>query len=137
MSRPKALLLLIVVLLGFAAFNGQGAVSGWQQYAFLSRLALSVSPVYLLVSDAVWAMVFTGAAIGLWFRQGWARTVALIAMPFYFGQGWFNRLVLTRSDYAQLPLGWTLMWTLIWVGLVWGILWREKVRQSFQLNGGK
>lgn len=135
MPRLKSIVLLVVVLLGFAVFNLLGAVSGLQQYAFLSRLPLSVSPLYLVASEAVWAIVLASLAIGLWLLKGWARTGALIAMPLYFAQGWFNRFVFARSDYAQTPLGWALMWTMIWLGLVWGILWREKVRQSFQRNG--
>lgn len=130
MRHPKSLLLLAVVLLGFAAFNLLGLVRGLQQYSFLSRLTLSVSPLYLIASEAVWATVFVSLAIGLWWFRSWARPSSLIAMPLYFAQGWFNRLVLSRSDYAQVPLGWALMWSVIWIGLVWGILWREKVKRS-------
>lgn len=135
MPRPKSIFLLAVVLLGFAVFNFVGMVSGLQQYAFLSRLPLSVSPIYLIVSEAVWAVVFASLAIGLWSLKGWAHAGALIAMPLYFAHGWFNRLVLSRSDYAQAPLGWAFVWSVVWIGLVWGILWREKVKRSFQPNG--
>ncbi len=135
MPRPKSILLLAVVLLGFAVFNLHGVVSGVRQYTFLSRLPLSISPLYLMMSDAVWALVFVSLVVGLWLLKGWARTGALIAMPLYFAQGWFNRLVLSRSDYAQVPLGWVFVWSVIWVGFVWGILWREKVKRSFQPNG--
>lgn len=135
MRRPKSLLLLVVVLLGFAIFNLQGVVSGLQQFAFLSRLPLSVSPGYLIASDASWALIFAGLALGLWFRKSWARVGTLLALPLYFAQGWFNRLVLSRSDYAQAPLGWSLVWSLFWIGLVWGILWREKVSRSFRRDG--
>jgi hypothetical protein len=131
MPRPKSILLLVVVLLGFAALNLQGALSGIQQFAFLSRLTLSVAPLYLIASDAVWMMVFTSLVIGLWWLKRWARTGALIALPLYFAQGWFNRLALSRSDYAQVPLGWALVWSMFWIGLVWGILWRAKVKRSF------
>lgn len=135
MPRPKSIFLLAVVLLGFAVFNFVGMVSGLQQYAFLSRLPLSVSPIYLIVSEAVWAVVFASLAIGLSSLKGWAHAGALIAMPLYFAHGWFNRLVLSRSDYAQAPLGWAFVWSVVWIGLVWGILWREKVKRSFQPNG--
>lgn len=135
MPRPKSILLLAVVLLGFAAFNLLGLVGGLQQSAFLSRLPLSVPPLYLIVSEAVWAAVFTSLAIGLGLLKSWARIGVLIAMPLYFAQGWFNRLVLSRSDYAQTPLGWALLWSVVWIGLVWGLLWREKVKRSFQSHG--
>lgn len=132
MRRPKSLFLLAVVLLGFAVFNSVGLVSGLQRFAFLSRLPLSVSPIYLMVGEAVWAIVFASLAIGLWGLRGWARAGALIAMPLYYAHGWFNRLVLSRSDYAQAPLGWAFVWSVVWIGLVWGILWRANVKRSFQ-----
>jgi hypothetical protein len=132
--RPKSLFLLVVVLLGFAVFNLQGLVSGLQHSVFLSRLPLSVSPLYLITSDAVWAIAFASLAIGLWLLKSWARSGALIAVPLYFAHGWFNRLVLSRSDFAHVPLGWAGVWSIVWIGLVWGILSREKVRKSFQLN---
>ena len=132
MRRPKSILLLAVVLLGFAVFNLQGSVSGLQHYTFLSHLPLSVSPLYLILSDTIWTAVFVSLALGLWLLKGWARFGAIVALPLYFAQGWFNRLVLNRSDYARTPLGWALVWSMFWIGLVWGILWREKVRRSFE-----
>jgi hypothetical protein len=137
MRRPKSVLVLVVVLLGFAAFNLLGAANGAQQYIFVSRLWLGVPPAYLIAGDALWAIVFAGLAAGLWFLKGWARRGALIAMPLYFAHGWFDRLVLSRSDYARTPLGWALMWTALWIGLVGGILWREKIRESFRQHGTK
>lgn len=127
MRRPKSILLLVVVLLGFAIFNLQGVLSGARHYAFLSRLPLSVSPMYLIASDALWTIVFASLAVGLWFLKRWARIGAIVAMPLYFAQGWFNRLSLSHSDYAQTPLGWVSLWTVFWIGLVWGLLWRRKV----------
>jgi hypothetical protein len=131
MARPKFLLALFLLFLGFAGFNLVGAVMGWTELRFLRRLPLSVSPLYLIMGDAVWAAIFFGVTVGLWRLNRWAWYAGLMALPFYFAHGWLNRLLLSRSDFAHQPLLWAAAWTGLWIALAWGILWRPKVRQLF------
>lgn len=97
------------MLLSLSAFNLLRAVSAYRQWKFLGELPLSVPPAYLLATGAVWAVVLSALAAGLWRRQGWARLGLLAAFPLYVAQGWFERLVLARSDYSRATFGWSLL----------------------------
>ncbi|MGH2521257.1 MAG: hypothetical protein ACRDH2_02035 [Anaerolineales bacterium] len=132
MPRPTSVTLLALALFGLTAFNLLGAVSGVQRYGFLSRLPLGLLPAYLIGSSAVWAVVFGVLAAGLWGLRGWGRVGTLITFTLYVAQGWFDRLVLSRSDFAHTTIPYALLLSLIELALVWGILLRRKVRQSFR-----
>jgi len=118
-------------MLGLGAFHLLGAVSAIQRYTYLSGARLSLPPVYLILSSAVWGAVFLGLAVGLWWLKNWGRVSTLVAFPLYLAQGWLDRLVFTRSDYAQVTVPWALIWSLVSLALVWGILLRGKVQESF------
>jgi hypothetical protein len=104
--RPRSVTLVGIILFALAAFNGLGAVTAGQRLEALAREPLSVPPVYLLASRAVWALVFVGLAAGLWRLKAWARLGALAAYPLYLAQGWLERLAFARADYVRATLPW-------------------------------
>jgi hypothetical protein len=107
-SRSPSLDLLALALLGVAAFNALGALSGGWRYTALQQLPLDVPVAYLIAGHAVWALGWSGLAWGVWRRQRWARWGTLIAAILYLGHGWLNRLVWGSSDYAQQTAPWSL-----------------------------
>jgi hypothetical protein len=63
----------------------RGAVL-WQERTLLAELESSLSPSWLAVLIAAFALCGLGlvvSAIGLWLRQGWARTSARICIPLH------------------------------------------------------
>ena len=108
LSRSPSLKLLAIVLLGLAAFNGLGAVSGVTRFAFLQQLPLDVPAGYLIAGHAVWAIVWGWLAWGLWRVRRWARWSVLVAAMAYLAHGWLNRLVWGYSDYAVETAPWSL-----------------------------
>src|SRR5690348_10866051 len=101
MRRPVLITLAALAFCVLAGYNLIGAVNAVQRYTVLRDLPLSVSPAYLLVSSAVWAVAFALFGGGLWRLREWARRGALPLLALYLAQGWFNRLVLAQSDYAR------------------------------------
>jgi len=130
-TRPKSLTILCIILLGLSLFNGLGAYSAYQEFGFLRDLPLSVSPLYLLLRRAFWALVLGVLAIGLWKRQAWGRIGALIAISAYLAQGWLERLWLARADYTQAASLCFSVADLAGLALFWLVLFRPKVRQFF------
>jgi hypothetical protein len=107
-SRWPSLKLLALALLGLAAYNALGALSGGERFAFLQQLPLNVPGAYLIAGHAVWAVGWGGLAWGVWWRRRWARWGTLLAAAAYLGHGWLNRLVWGHSDYAVQTAPWSL-----------------------------
>ncbi len=83
MPRPRSVTLLAVVIAGIAGINALGVVTAIRRYTVLRELPLSVSPAYLVLSSAVWAVVFTALALGLWRCKHWARLGTPLAWTLY------------------------------------------------------
>jgi hypothetical protein len=107
-SRWPSLTLLALVLLGLAAYNALGVVSGVTRFAFLRQLPLDVPAAYLIAGHAVWAILWGGLAWGLWRMRRWARWGVLATAVAYMAYGWLNRLVWGYSDYAVKTAPWSL-----------------------------
>ncbi len=131
MRRPHLLTLLALALFALAAFNLLGVVNGVQRYTVLRDLPLAVSPLYLLLSRAVWAVVFGLVGWGVWRRRGWARPGTLAALALYLAHGWFDRLVLAQSDAARITVPYHLALHLIVLAVVAGVLWWRPTRRAF------
>jgi hypothetical protein len=131
MPRPLSVTLLALAVLCLAAFNLLGAVSGFQQYAFLRSLPLAVSPVYLITSRAGWAVAFGALAFGLWRLKQWGRVGTLAIFTLYVAQSWVDRWLFDRTDFARALAPYALGISLVALAVVWGILLHRKTRQSF------
>jgi hypothetical protein len=132
MRRPRSVTWLCIILLGLTAFSALGVVSVSQRFDFLNQQPLSVSPWYLLISDAVWATVFGALTPGLWRMRAWARVGAPVALTLYLAQSWLERLFLSRSDYLQATIPCALVFHIIALALAWGLLWRPGARRRFK-----
>jgi hypothetical protein len=124
-ARSLSLRLLAVALLGLAAYNALGVVSGAWQYAYLRQLPLDVPAAYLLAGHGVWALAWGALALGLWRRWSWARWGTMAAAVLYLGHGWLNRLVWGNSDYALQTAPWGLGAGLLAVGLTFWLVGRS------------
>ena len=131
MSRPTSVTLLAVGVFCLAVFNLLGLMSGIQRYAFVSQLPVNVSPAYLIISHALWSLIFGGVGFGLWRLKQWGRLGALAALSLYAAQGWFDRLVLSRADYLRVTTPFALFISLLSLGVVWAVLLRRSVRDLF------
>lgn len=131
MPRPRSVTLLAVVIAGIAGINALGVVTAVRRYTVLRELPLSVPPAYLVLSSAVWAVVFTALALGLWRCKHWARLGTPLAWTLYVAQTWVERLALGRSNFVREAFPFHLALHLAGLALVWGLLLRRKIRQAF------
>jgi len=131
MSRPASVTLLALGVFCLAVFNLLGAITGIQRYAFLSKLPLNVSPVYLIISHGLWSLIFGLVGLGLWRLKKWGRLAGLIAFSLYVAQAAFDRLMLSRADYMRVTTPFALVFNALSLGVVWVVLWHRSVRESF------
>jgi hypothetical protein len=131
MRRPRSLTILCIILFGLSLFNLLGAVSVAQRWEFLRQQPLAVSPLYLAVGDAFWAVVLAALTLGLWRRLDWARGATLPAFLGYLAHGWLNRLVFARADFVATTYGWVAAVDVASALLVALSVWRPTVRAWF------
>jgi hypothetical protein len=131
MRRPPLVTLLALAIFALALFNLQGVISGVQRYTVLRALPLSVAPAYLLLSRALWALVFALCGWGLWRLRGWVQRGLPLALALYLAQGWFDRLVLARSDFARTSLPYHLVLQVLAWAVVAALVWARPNRRAF------
>jgi hypothetical protein len=131
MPRPHTVTLLALLVLSLAAINLLGLISSIRRYTVLSHLPLSLPAGVLAASAAVWAVVFSLLAVGLWRLKDWARRGTLLAVPAYLAQIWIERLVFAQSDYVRVSIPFYAGLHLLTLAVMWGILLRRPVRRAF------
>ena len=134
MRRPRLVIFVCIILLGLSLFNLSGVIGIVQRWEFLRRQPLTVSPLYLAVGDAVWALAFAALAIGLWRRWRRARVMTLIVYLLYLAHGWLNRLVFAQADFVAETYGWVAGVDVVSALLLWAILRRPAVREWLNPN---
>ncbi|MCC7360741.1 MAG: hypothetical protein IT317_14765 [Anaerolineales bacterium] len=135
MRRPRRLTLLAWAFWAVAAFNLLGLVTGVQRYTVLRDLPLSVSPVYLLGSRALWAAAFALVGAALWRQLAWARPAVWAALALYLAQGWLDRLFLARAEAVRLAWPYHLVLQLIGLLLVAALLSGRPHRRAISAKG--
>jgi hypothetical protein len=96
---PLRVTLAALMVLIFAAFNLLrfiNTIGLWEPL----QAAIPVSPYYLAVSGAVWAVVGAGLAIGLLLGADRARLAASLAAPAYTLAYWVDRVFLAIDPPA-------------------------------------
>jgi hypothetical protein len=131
MRRPRSVTLVALAMAGLAAVNLLGVITGVQRYTVLRDLPLSVPPAYLVLSSAVWTVLFGPLAVGLWRCKHWARRGTPLVLALYLVVVWVERLVLGRSDFVRATVPYYLTLHLISLAFVSVTLMRRRVRQAF------
>ena len=132
MRRPLSVTWLSILVFILGLMEWTRAATLFTRRSLLVELDVSLSLPYAIVSAAGWGGVLLAAALGLWRLAGWGRWLALAAVTGSQAQAWLDRLLFSRSDYAQLSTGFALSVTLIVLALTWGVLWRPAVKKRFR-----
>lgn len=128
MPRPNSITGLALALLALAAFNALGALTAYRELTFLRGLPLAVSPGYLLLSRAGWAVAWAALAVGVWRLARWARVGAGVALTLYVAQIWLDQWLFIRTDFAWITWPYLGAVSLLALGAGWGILYRWEWR---------
>ena len=122
-KRPWRLKFLALLVLLIAALNLLRAIEAVQNWQFLENLPLRVSPLYLLLSGAIWALVGFTLAIGIWFgwRPAWLGTQ--IASLVYAAYYWLDRSCLAEASVLTVRGPFMVLLTVLLLLIVFGSLW--------------
>ena len=134
--RPFSVTLLALGVLSIAVINTIRFVQALQLWEFLYSLP-GVSPPYLAITGAAWALVNFPLWWGLWTGQRWAPHATLIGLAAYVLYAWFDRIFVANTP---LTLDGSHAWpfrvgaTLVILVLVIWILSRQKAKTFFRRN---
>lgn len=135
MKRPRSVTLLtLLVLMITSAYLIRFGVAT-QNRSFLLERALTLSPVYLIVTGAFWGVLGAAIVWGLWSGRAWAaRLLRWVALPFS-GYYWVEQMGFADPAFARVNWPFRLGMNLIVLGLVYGVLSRRNVRLYFGSDG--
>ncbi|HEY44795.1 MAG TPA: hypothetical protein G4O11_12505 [Anaerolineae bacterium] len=96
-QRPTLLIVLCLAILVFSVVHLSGLVAGFR----LPELPLSFPVWYLYLRNGIWALVGLVASGALFFGRSWSQPFTRYGALFFVIWYWGDRLILTRSDFAQ------------------------------------
>jgi hypothetical protein len=132
--RPWSVTWLSLGVLTIAGINLLRFIQALRQWQFL-RDVLAISPLYIVLTGLVWAIVGVPLAWGIW--RGWHRAVpfTLIGAGAYSIYYWLDRQIIAR--YAPVEWKFSLLLNLaILLGLV-SIFTRRKVKDFYGEKHGQ
>ena len=130
-SRPFYVTLIIFgVLLFIVAPNLIRMVQAIIDWQFLANL-LPISPLYLVMTGAIWGIGGLIVSVGLW--RGWPRmrSIALWCGAAYVLYYWIDRLLLRSSSLGKSNETFVIAASIIFVGLMVFALTRPRVKLYF------
>ncbi len=98
----------------------------------LPDLPMSVPPLYLAATGALWAAALTVCATGLLLRRAWSRPTTLLAVTLYQAHVWLNHWLFDVNEAARRGWRFDLAMTVLLLVLVWGLLNWPSVRKTLE-----
>lgn len=130
LKRPFAVTLLILEVLIFTGLNGFRCLDAFRYWDYLSSIAISISPLYLALSGALWFL--TGSVL-IWMTWRAKPTAPKMMRAFAVVYGlyyWVDRWLLTVSTLRE-RWPFAVLMTIIGLAFVFIVLSRPKVTDFF------
>jgi hypothetical protein len=102
----------------------------------LPPLPLTVPPLYLTLTGALWGVGALAAAWGLFSGRRWAPTFSRWGFAAYALWYWADRLLLVRSDYSNQSLPASLAITVLLLVVGYWVLQVPKVQRYYREETG-
>jgi hypothetical protein len=128
--RPIWVTFIVLGVLSLAVFNLARAIQSVLSWTYLLE-ALSVSPLYLLLSGGLWALVGFPLAWGLWRGRPNAPAMARRTALAYTAYVWLDRLLLSFSSYRNNSAPFWAALNLLILAFGFGVLALRPVRRFY------
>jgi len=127
-NRSWTLILLAVLMVLVALWNGLRLVQGAEFWSVLQEYNSHPGPLYQVISAGIWLGLGLATAWGIWQNKKWSWFTAIAGVIGYASWYWIDRQVL-QEPHANWPfaLGATLVFTLFSLST----LFSPKTRQTF------
>ena len=130
MKRPTSVTPIALLVLLIGGINFIRLILSLRQWNFLNDL-ISVSPIYLTISGAIWFLVSLMILWGFRRRERWTLSILRLSCVAYTIYYWADRILFTES--ANILKN-NLFAIFVTLGLLATILWisfRENVKEYF------
>ncbi len=121
-KRSFSLKILAIGWIVTAILSGLRFHQALSYWGMLLSLGEPVLPLSLAVSGVIWAVVGLVCAIGLWFKHIWAAWLSVCSAVLFSIWYWLDRMLLTRSEVAQVNLVFAILTTVMVLFIVGTIL---------------
>ena len=133
MLRPHRLLILLLAWLCLE--NSARVALSIQQATQLPNLPTLLSPVYLAISSAIWAVMFAVCMICVARAWRWTPHGVLAVSVAYQVYLWINRLAFSANSEALAVAGFRFMLSLLILGITALLLWLSRKRYGGSYRG--
>ena len=128
--RPLGVTLIAALVLSIAGLNLIRFFLAIRDWDFLSSLP-GISPLYLVLSGLVAALIGFSLAWGLWRGKAWAPRYTLLAALVYALYSWIDRTFLSKDSFVHTNWPFALAMTLLILGLVFFSFSRHNSKAFF------
>jgi hypothetical protein len=134
-SRPPRLLLVVLILLCVENLVRVGLAV--QQAVQLPALPTVLSPAYVAVTSAVWAVAYIACIAGVAWQRTWALRLTIGVVVLYQVYLWVTRLAFSRSPEVFATLGFRAILSTIMVLVVLALLGLWRLQQRTDQAAGR
>jgi hypothetical protein len=130
-NRPRAITLLAILLFLASIFQFIKFGQALAEWSILSRLPLSVGPIYLAATGLFWGICGSILSWGLWTGKPWAKVACLVISLVYCGFFWFELIWIAEGEFLRSRWLVNLVLTIIALPGIWLILNQESTKRFF------
>lgn len=131
-ERPFSVTLLLFGVLINAVFYINRFYQALKLWDFLTKLPLSISPIYFILTGLLFGMAGLIVAWGLWVGGSWApraTRVYVLAIAVYY---WLDRLLIVNSEISRESSLISVIGTIVILPLTFWVLMRSRSRSYFE-----
>ena len=101
-QRPFGVTLLLWMVLSLSAWGIIRSIAALRWWDVLYEFDSSLSPLYLLVTGAVWSVAGVVLLWSMWSAKAWSRLAAVASVLLWLAEYWLERLFF-QAPRANLP----------------------------------
>ena len=131
-QRPSIVTGLALVVLILAGANLVAVISGIMRWQDIAPLKLGLPLAVLLISPAIWTVIWIVIGWGLFILRQWARLALPVAFLLYELMIIGQQILFARQAYTRERLPFAIITALVGLAIILFAISRRRVREAFR-----
>src|SRR5262245_56923384 len=131
-QRPPIVTWLVLAVLILAGANLIAVISGIMRWQDIAPLRLDLPLAVILISPAIWAVIWIVIGWGLFTLHQWARLVLPVAFLVYEITVIGQQILFARQAYTHERLPFAVITALVGLAIILFAISRRRVREAFR-----